>query len=1410
VCSGNNSFSVRPSKRAIESQTRPTISPNATSTSRGSAGIGAAAGINNTKRRQRRNRNRGSGKKKEGASEDNSKNNSNKRNYKERKKSQSSAEDSSNNMGENIDHTAKTFHPNINMPVEKNAINLPVEKNATESPKDIRQWFSSLSADDRAVALGFIDGSVISAVSRLAFSLSDRASTPSTILEPPGEERMTDEPLKIGRYSTIATWSGNNLELMFPRRFSIQCAHVSRFVEACLFPTKHSQTLLSHSHHLLLSLDLMTAVDTMIDWEAKVLVKDIENCSVLQEVMDGEQDELGSQSAVDVPKDSLLSDDQTADVAADSSSTKSAGEGETKILDAVEDGEVVVVVMEEAPKLGDDVESDAFRIRGDAEETTIDVATSVASDEAATKGDSEEETGSKPGEKEVSTEELPLQPETSIRPLSGKVSDIMGKLCAVFPSAFQLVKPDVADVANPCPRITVHPSYLSTVNGEDLLSSLDEIMLESKFLSDDQTTTPSSSSWMDAVRAASNNDPSSDTDTSTIPLYMLLLLRFQIAVFDTYHRSITSAAEHEHEESSVDIETEPSLKGDKKTPYVEATAAAPPSNTHHSEDEISTKDALLVQSADQPSTAEEDPIINETSSQPDTPTETSESSSCIQLLPSLTARLSSLQKNIDADKLSEILSPLSSCFPELSQSEQQTLENSLLMPLVPVIQKCRAEKSRSFEDTLKTIDVAMAETITLLCQQEDSTANVVVSQTTAEPASSCLAVVQSTPNDNTNTNNNEEPKGTSATAAHVTEPIIETAASISPPGSPGKKNTKKKKKKKVSYLSDDSGPPTCESNSKLYCHDYNQKRKSGTREQPPQAKEDNSFQNDEEKTPETVEKEVQTSSSESDEITDDIALNTTPETSAPATVTPVGSFDTDRSVAISESADDMSTPASKEDASVEAGDNDADAKSGLYVSSADGVAPTSIVVSQPGPDESKMTANSEEKAISESEATDPNQDNQDIWETVEVRSRGNRKKGADRTNQGRFSSQQGYGASSNSGQNGNGAKKSKGPRSKASRNRTTNRKMVREILSSVLDAVEVEARKRRISQPWRPTGNRWAVAPAKSRTNIYGGRLANSADAQKANNQKKLASMRDILVGKQGNNSGKGMSGNSSQVAQRVYLDRVRQRPALEINKKNREKNERATSGSGPKTSGTQTADQNTAPTLPETLSAVSTNSAYTEAPSTKNVPPRDTGVGRSDSSSGGSAEATKPQPQVGKESSPSPPLPTLLSSGNGDSATSSVASSLDAPHAIHHGNHENDVGYHLLHVCDKLTRDIGVFMKRRDLALEVRRRERGSVLGALQETLSVSTGFNCYFFLMCNTNSTNLFLFLRAFGRDCAQLRCMAAVPPTLTFLRRILMLSFVDLTNLSKQFHISRRTQIRQTFRQSLKGRRTTKSQK
>jgi DNA polymerase sigma len=399
-----------------------------------------------------------------------------------------------------------------------------------------------------------------------------------------------------------------------------------------------------------------------------------------------------------------------------------------------------------------------------------------------------------------------------------------------------------------------------------------------------------------------------------------------------------------------------------------------------------------------------------------------------------------------------------------------------------------------------------------------------------------------------------------------------------------------------------------------------------------------------------------------------------------------------------------SSEAQKEDEKSSA--NAGESEDGLQISKMDGVG--TVVVTPSSANESSATDVPERSApVTSVQPSVGREDDHDEWETVEVRTRGNRKKSGDRGSNGRFSSLQSHG------------KKNKNPRTSESRKRIAKRKMVRDILYSVLDSVDEQVRRRKQgSEPSpRPIPNAWGTLPAKKKGLPTTDQSSESAGAQPPANQRKDgATMRDVIMGKQSANVAK--VSNSQQGSQRGYADRVRQRGLAEGAKKTRDKTTLVSPTA---------ADQNTAPTVPETLSAVSTASAITETPSAKNTL-QAPGLARSESSSSESIEATKPQSnskQPSKEVTPSPPLPTLLSPGNANSATSSVASSLDAPHVVHHhssfpGN-ENDVGYHLLRVCDRLTREIAQFMKRRDQALKIRRHERGLVLGALQDSLSVS-----------------------------------------------------------------------------------------
>ena len=395
----------------------------------------------------------------------------------------------------------------------------------------------------------------------------------------------------------------------------------------------------------------------------------------------------------------------------------------------------------------------------------------------------------------------------------------------------------------------------------------------------------------------------------------------------------------------------------------------------------------------------------------------------------------------------------------------------------------------------------------------------------------------------------------------------------------------------------------------------------------------------------------------------------------------------------------------------------------LHLSKRDDV--TNVVLAQP-----KTSKEETEKPINddqtEDESSNKDNDQGDIWETVEVRPRG-RKRIFDKG--GNFS------AGNMNGQQLANSKK-KVPRSKKERNRYQTRRIVKEIIGGVLDAVDEQVQRRRRFSRERPhtRRNQTTLSFMNNNPEDTVKKSFVSGLPQNSNTQlKKGGSLRDILVGGKGSTSKQQhiQKSSTAKVASFSYSERARSLMNLDSNGaprnisgrngvKKSEKSSHVTGIKASKTSRTLPADQSTIPTV------ASTNSAFT--PSITNVTQRKSGIAQSfESSTTESVEAQKPKnasSDAEKNASPSPPLPTLLSPGNNNSTSSSVASSLDAPHAGHHGNlsrqSENDVGCHLLDVCDRLSTEISEFMKRREAALEIRRHERGLVLAALEKTLGL------------------------------------------------------------------------------------------
>lgn len=366
-------------------------------------------------------------------------------------------------------------------------------------------------------------------------------------------------------------------------------------------------------------------------------------------------------------------------------------------------------------------------------------------------------------------------------------------------------------------------------------------------------------------------------------------------------------------------------------------------------------------------------------------------------------------------------------------------------------------------------------------------------------------------------------------------------------------------------------------------------------------------------------------------------------------------------------------------------------------------------------------------------------DDHSAWETVEAKGRGNRNRRAcygqarsERSGAHNTPSQ----GSSSAAAGATGSKKGKkasGSRRRnnnGNSNRNANRKMVKEILSSVLDGVDAEVKRRR-SQVAKSVGSR-ANLPARLPQATNGPRQGSAWQARPM-------TMRDVVLGRLRAEAENAASAKKQATARAP----AKKEPVAGTGRPEKKGANTGHKGKNPlrnNPKGAWTADQSTAPTVPETLSGISANtqsSGITDVDnasmscitSTERVAERNAAA-VDYSSSGDIAVNASAEQHVKvdkKDTSPTPPLQTLPWPGNTNSASSSVASSLEVPHGRHlHHHHssvanENDVGYHLLDVCDRLSRDMDVFMGRRAVALCIRRRERGALLAALQDTASVS-----------------------------------------------------------------------------------------
>lgn len=351
-------------------------------------------------------------------------------------------------------------------------------------------------------------------------------------------------------------------------------------------------------------------------------------------------------------------------------------------------------------------------------------------------------------------------------------------------------------------------------------------------------------------------------------------------------------------------------------------------------------------------------------------------------------------------------------------------------------------------------------------------------------------------------------------------------------------------------------------------------------------------------------------------------------------------------------------------------------------------------------------------------------DDDDEWETVEAKGKG---KNRVKPSESRMRSHHSQNWSSSWRTGSGNSRKVKAGRTSASRKRNATRRIVRDVLTSVLDSVDVEVRRRKSAMEAKVLEER------RNRLTHNGHQVVGPAATGRG--QAASMTMRDVIVANQRNIATTG--GNAQPSAAEATHRSVSPNVTgfrESVGESTKMYSSTLLRSKGTQTVGTGAADQSTALTLPDTLSGTSANTQSSLATEEiDNIPERSRVAGSAvvadDSSSvvagGDEAELSNMKDLACTKDDSSPPLSTLLGPGNSNSATSSVASSLEAPHVSKHRHHhhssgynENDVGYHLLDVCDRLSRDMSVFMSRRSLALSARRKERGALLAALQDTV--------------------------------------------------------------------------------------------
>jgi hypothetical protein len=441
---------------------------------------------------------------------------------------------------------AKQVEITITTPEKLNKAKSPEPK---ETSKEIRAWFAGLSAIERATVLGFRDGPMMETLLRLASSSS---GFPSIRVQ---ENRTTDGLIFRGEwysfYLGLQDMNGtlNSFVRRFPpTRFYFCGCDAFVFFLFCVSP--------------FWSFWLSLATDA-IEWEAlvawnsvKATLQEVEGTSdastLVEEVVGSPIQSEQEENSVSVTKEIDSSPEEEVEGTPESSETPGASEemikdDEEKVTGAVaksEEFRIQPQPSDSSNAIPADIRSAANKvkkIKGNSpeESPSEEYTTPGEKSKAATEDNEEAKSESTspellPTNDEVQIEASSPAPVVESRVPAVKAMKMMEKVCAIFPAAFNFSSPESAEGSTPF--ITIQPSYLATVTGQDLLLAFDEIMHPHStgetlsFLSN-YVSSSVYPSWLQNIQASSDI---SAPDSETIPLYMLLLSRFEMSILKSF------------------------------------------------------------------------------------------------------------------------------------------------------------------------------------------------------------------------------------------------------------------------------------------------------------------------------------------------------------------------------------------------------------------------------------------------------------------------------------------------------------------------------------------------------------------------------------------------------------------------------------------------------------------------------------------------------------------------------------------------------------------------------------------------------------------------------------------------------------------------------------------------------------